>query len=74
MSDMFQRLGNGNVQQQQDLRTAAMERMKQMGIDVPKGMENDPNALIQHVMQSGKVPQNRLSVAQQMLMNRFGRR
>lgn len=74
MSDMFQRLGNGNVQQQQDLRTAAMERMKQMGIDVPKGMENDPNALIQHVMQSGKVPQNRLSVAQQMLMNRFGKR
>jgi hypothetical protein len=75
MSDsMFQRLGNGNVQQQQDPRTAAIERMKQMGIDVPKGMENDPNALIQHVMQSGKVPQNRLSVAQQMLMNRFGKR
>lgn len=74
MSDMFQRLGNGNVQQQQDLRTAAMERMKQMRIDVPKGMENDPNALIQRVMQSGKVPQNRLSVAQQMLMNRFGRK
>lgn len=77
---MFQRLGNqaqqAQDQQQQNPREAAMERMKQMGIDVPQGMENDPNALLQHVLQSGKVPQaqNRLSMAQQMMQRMYGGR
>lgn len=60
-------------QQQQDPRTAVMERMKQMGISVPEGMENDPNALLQHVLQSGAVPQNRLGMAQQVMRKMFGR-
>ncbi len=76
---MFQRLGNQPQQaqdQQQNPREAAMERMKQMGIDVPQGMENDPGALLQHVLQSGKVPQaqNRLSMAQQMMQRMYGGR
>jgi hypothetical protein len=47
--------------------------MKEMGIDVPEGMENNPQALIQHVMQSGKVPQNRLGMAQQIMGRMFRR-
>ena len=74
-NSMFQRLGNNQPQQQnQDPRSAAMELMRQQGISVPKGMENDPNALLQHVLQSGKVPQNRLSMAQQMIQRMFGGR
>ncbi|MBO5384498.1 MAG: hypothetical protein J6A30_09385 [Ruminococcus sp.] len=76
---MFQRLGNQTQQpqqQSQDPRSAAMELMRKQGIDVPQGMENDPSALLQHVLQSGKVPQaqNRLSMAQQMMQRMFGGR
>lgn len=72
---MFQRLGNQPQQAQpQDPRSAAMELMKRQGIDVPQGMENDPSALLQHVLQSGKVPQGRLGMAQQMMQRMFGGR
>lgn len=74
---MFQRLGNQPQQQAQqqaqDPRSAAMELMRKQGIDVPQGMENDPQAIIQHLMQSGRVPQNRLSMAQQMMQRMFRR-
>lgn len=71
---MFQRLGNQPQQAQaQDPRSAAMELMKKQGIDVPQGMENDPQGIIQHLMQSGRVPQGRLSMAQQMMRRMFGR-
>jgi RIO-like serine/threonine protein kinase len=51
-----------------------MERLQDMGIDVPKGMENNPNAILQHVLQSGKVPPNRLGMAQQVIQRLMGRR
>ncbi len=51
-----------------------MSRLKEMGISVPQGIENNPHAIIQHVMQSGKVPNNRLSMAQQVMQRMFGRR
>lgn len=70
---MFQRLGNQPQQQSQDPRSAAMELMKKQGIDVPQGIENDPQAIIQHLMQSGKVPQNRLNMAQQIMQRMFSR-
>ena len=74
-SSAFQAVGNQPTQQQaqQNPREAAMNRMKQMGINIPQGMENDPNALIQHVMQSGRVPQNRLNMAQQVMRRLIGR-
>jgi hypothetical protein len=50
-----------------------MNRMKEMGLSVPQGMENDPNAILQHVLQSGKVPQGRLGMAQQMMQRMFRR-
>ena len=52
----------------------ALTLMRRQGIDIPANMENDPNALIQHVMQSGRFPQNRLDMAQQVMQKMFGRR
>jgi hypothetical protein len=73
-SDLFKNFGkDNNVSGNQDPKAAAMSRMKEMGISVPEGMENNPQALLQHVLSSGKVPQNRLGMAQQ-LMNRMFRR
>ena len=63
-------LNNNN----QNPREQAMALMKQQGINVPAGMENNPTALLQYVMQSGRVPQNRLSMAQQVMQKMFGRR
>lgn len=72
---IFEVLGNRQAQPQaQDPRTAAMERMKSMGISIPQGMEDNPQALLQHVMQSGRVPSNRLNMAQQVMQRLIGRR
>ena len=60
--------------QQQNPRSAALSRMKEIGLDIPKGMENDPNALLNYALQSGKFPQDRLSMAQQVMQRMFGRR
>jgi RIO-like serine/threonine protein kinase len=73
-SDLFKSFGNdNNVPANQDPKAAAMSRMKEMGISVPEGMENNPQALLQHVLSSGKVPQNRLGMAQQIMQRMFRR-
>ena len=73
-SDLYNSIGkDSNVPANQDPRSAAMNRMKEMGINVPEGMENNPQALLQHVLSSGKVPQNRLGMAQQMMQRLFRR-
>ena len=71
-NELYQALSN--QQPQQNPRTQAMELMKRMGIDVPKSIESDPQALLQHVMQTGKIPQGRLGMAQQVLQRLMGRR
>lgn len=74
MSDsMFQRLGNNQGQQQQNPKDQALNLMKQQGIAVPEGMENNPQGIIQHLMQSGRFPQSRLTMAQQMMQRLFRR-
>jgi RIO-like serine/threonine protein kinase len=73
-SELYKTIGkDNNVPANQDPRSAAMSRMKEMGINVPEGMENNPQALIQHVMSSGRVPNNRLSMAQQVMQRLFRR-
>lgn len=72
-STAFQAVGSQPAQPQNP-RNAAMELMRRQGISIPQGMENDPNALIRHVMQSGKVPGNRLNMAQQIMRGLIGRR
>lgn len=74
MSDsMFQRLGNGQAQQQQNPKDQALNLLKQQGIAIPEGMENNPQGIIQHLMQSGRFPQSRLTMAQQMMQKMFRR-
>lgn len=63
-----------NNSQPQNPKEQALNLLKQQGITVPQGMENNPQAIIQHLMQSGRVPQNRLTMAQQMMQRMFGRR
>ena len=74
-SELYSAIGSDkNVSTNQDPKEAAMNRMKEMGISIPEGMENNPQALLQHVMSSGKVPNNRLNMAQQIMQRMFGRR
>ena len=40
--------------------------LKQRGLSIPTGMTN-PQQIINHLVQSGQVPQNRLTQAMQML-------
>lgn len=72
-SDLFQSFGQQAAPAQQNPRDAAMSLLKQQGIQIPQGMENNPNAIIQHLMQSGRIPQGRLNMAQQMLSKLFRR-
>lgn len=74
-SDLFQSFGTSanNAQVQQNPREQAMNLLKQRGINVPENISNNPQAIIQHLMQSGAIPQNRLAMAQQMLSRMFKR-
>lgn len=59
--------------QMQNPKEQALNLLKQQGIAIPDGMENNPQGIIQHLMQSGRVPQNRLTMAQQMMQRMFRR-
>ena len=75
-SDLYQSIGgNPQMQQQsQDPKAEVLRRMRQMGFNT-EGKENDPQALIQMVLQSNNpVFQNRLPMAQNYLMRFMGRR
>lgn len=72
-SDIYESVGNQPAQQPQNPKEQALNLMKQQGIAIPDGMENNPQAIIQHLMQSGRVPQNRLTMAQQMMQRMFRR-
>ena len=74
-SELYQSFGTSanNAQVQQNPRDAAMSLMKQQGIQIPQGMENNPAAILNHLMQSGRSPQGRLHKAQQMLQRMFRR-
>ena len=60
-----------NQNQPQNPKEQALNLLKQQGINIPQGMENNPQGIIQHLMQSGKVPQNRLNLAQQLMQRMF---
>lgn len=78
MSSLFDRIGNGaknaHVQQQyKNPKDQAMALLKQQGINVPDNIANNPQAIIQHLMQSGQIPQGRLNMAQQIIQRMFRR-
>jgi RIO-like serine/threonine protein kinase len=74
-SELYNAMGTSanNEQVQQNPREQAMNLLKQRGINVPDNIANNPQAIIQHLMQSGAVPQQRLQMAQQMMQRMFRR-
>lgn len=74
-SELYNAMGTSanNAQVQQNPREQAMNLLKQRGINVPENISNNPQAIIQHLMQSGQVPQGRLQMAQQMMQRMFHR-
>lgn len=72
-SDIYESIGKQPAQQAQNPKEQALNLMKQQGIAIPEGMENNPQGIIQHLMQSGRFPQSRLNMAQQMMQRMFRR-
>ncbi len=75
-NDLYESMQTAQIptpQMQQNPREVAMSMLKQHGIDIPASEMNNPQAIIQRVLQSGKVSQDRLSMIQQMMQAR-GRR
>ena len=50
----------------QQLRQNPMAVLSRAGLNIPQGM-NDPNAIIQHLVQSGQVPQERYNQVMRMV-------
>jgi hypothetical protein len=72
-SELYQSFGAQAVPTQQNPREQALSLLKQRGIQIPDGISGNPQAIIQHLMQSGRIPQGRLNMAQQMLSKLFRR-
>lgn len=64
MSNPLMHGGNSPQQQPQvtveDLRNDPVNVIKQFGYNVPAEISNNPIAMIQHLVQSGQIPQSRL--------------
>lgn len=69
-SDIFAAMGNQPAHAQNP-KDQALAILKQRGISVPDSIAGNPQAIIQHLMQSGAIPQNRLAMAQQMMQRMF---
>ena len=80
-SEMYQAIGTGANNAQvvaenanaTNPREAAMSLLKRQGVQIPDAIANNPQAIIQHLMQSGQIPQGRLQMAQQMMQRMFRR-
>ena len=71
MNELYQTLGT--APQQQNPKEQCMNLLRQQGFSIPSGMENNPQGIIQMVMQSGRIPQGRLNMAQQIMQRMFRR-
>ena len=72
---VFDSLGNNKTQQltpqqaMQQLRANPAAVLKQAGMNIPSGM-NDPRQIVNHLLQSGQLPQNRFMQVMQMMGRR----
>lgn len=80
---LFDSLNSGNQNQGQPSQMTAQQAMAQLrgdpagvlgqiGLNVPAGMTN-PQQMVQHLMQTGQVPQGRIAQAMQMMGQMMGR-
>lgn len=79
MSGMFNSLGNGNNQQQPDpiqqIKSNPSEYLTSRGFNLPEGINaNDPNAIINSLMQSGQIGNPRMQWAMQVINRMRGGR
>ena len=72
---LFERLNNSGQQKQnpaqvlQQIKSNPAEFLKQAGFTIPTGT-NDPQQIINHLLQSGQVQQSRYAQVMQMLRGR----
>lgn len=75
---LFDSLGNGKQQHGQQITPQqAMSQLQAdpagvlmgIGLNIPAGMTN-PQQMVQHLLQSGQVPQSKFAQAMQMMMGR----
>ena len=63
----------GIMQMVQQFKSNPMQMLMQRHMNLPQGISmNDPNAILNHLVQSGQVSQQQINQAYQM-MQRFGR-
>ena len=60
-------MGMSPMQMVQQLRSNPMQFIRQAGFNIPQNL-SDPNAIIQHLMNSGQISQQRYEQARQMAM------
>lgn len=60
-------MGMNPMQMVQQLRSNPMQFIRQAGFNIPQNL-SDPNAIIQHLMNSGQISQQRYEQARQMAM------
>lgn len=51
------------------LRQNPVQFLAQRGMNVPPGIANDPNAIIQHLMNTGRISQQQYDAARNMARN-----
>lgn len=64
--------GNNIMSMLQQFKSNPMQMLMQRRLNVPQGMMNDPNAILQHLVQTGQVSQQQINSAYQMAQ-RFGK-
>jgi len=72
---IFDSIGQQAINPQQalsQLRANPAAMLAQRGLNIPAGM-NNPQQIVQHLVNSGQVPQSRLTQAMQMMQS-MGRR
>lgn len=67
MNPLFNALGSGNnpIQMLAQLKSNPLGMLRQAGFNVPDNI-NDPNAIIQHLMNSGQISQSQYNQARSM--------
>jgi len=50
----------------QQFRANPMQMLMQRKMNVPQNMANDPNAILNHLLQTGQISQNQVNQAYQM--------
>ena len=69
---LFDNLGGAQPQQMnpmqmvQQLKQNPAQMLNQAHLNVPQNMMNDPQQIVNHLVQSGQIPQQRLQAAMQM--------